>query len=55
MTASMATSLRQLLNATESLEKSTSTLEKKFKELPTNRELLTEIKNIKNELFKKQK
>ena len=55
MTSSMASSLRQLLNATESLEKSTSTLEKKFKELPTNRELLIEMKNIKNELFKKQK
>ncbi|CAN2189167.1 A_NRPS domain containing protein [Candidatus Nanopelagicaceae bacterium] len=55
MTASMATSLRQLLNATDALDKSTSTLEKKFKELPTNRELLLEIKAIKNELFKKQK
>jgi hypothetical protein len=51
----MATSLRQLLNATDALDKSTSTLEKKFKELPTNRELLLEIKAIKSELFKKQK
>jgi hypothetical protein len=55
MNASMATSLRQLLNATDSLDKSTAILEKRFKEIPSNRELLLEIKAIKNELFKKQK
>jgi hypothetical protein len=55
MNASMAASIRQLLNATESLDKSTAILEKRFKEIPSNRELLLEIKAIKNELFKKQK
>lgn len=53
MNANMATALRQLLNATDALDKSTKTLEKKFKELPTHRDLLQEIKAIKNQLFKR--
>ena len=53
MNANMATALRQLLNATDALDKSTKVLEKKFKELPTHRDLLLEIKAIKNQLFKR--
>jgi hypothetical protein len=53
MNANMATALRQLLNATDALDKSTKILEKKFKELPTHRDLLLEIKAIKNQLFKR--
>ena len=54
MNQNLATALSKLLNATESLDKSTSTLEKKFKELPTHRDLLTEIKKIKAEIFKRK-
>jgi hypothetical protein len=53
MNANMATALRQLLNATDALDKSTKTLEKKFKELPTHRDLLQEIKAIKNQIFRR--
>jgi hypothetical protein len=53
MNANMATALRQLLNATDALDKSTRILEKKFKELPTHRDLLQEIKAIKNQIFKR--
>jgi hypothetical protein len=53
MNANMATALRQLLNATDALDKSTKVLEKKFKELPTHRDLLIEIKAIKNQIFKR--
>ena len=54
MNQNLATALSKLLNATESLDKSTSILEKKFKELPTHRDLLTEIKKIKFEIFKRK-
>ncbi len=54
MNQNLATALSKLLNATESLDKSTSILEKKFKELPTHRDLLTEIKKIKSEIFKRK-
>ena len=53
MNANMATALRQLLNGTDALDKSTRILEKKFKELPTHRDLLQEIKAIKNQIFKR--
>jgi len=53
MNANMATALRQLLNATDALDKSTKTLEKKFKELPTHRDLLLEVKAIKNQIFRR--
>jgi hypothetical protein len=53
MNANMATALRQLLNATDALDKSTRILEKKFKELPTHRDLLQEIKAIKSQIFKR--
>ncbi len=53
MNANMATALRQLLNATDALDKSTSVLEKKFKEIPSHRDLLLEIKAIKNQIFKR--
>jgi hypothetical protein len=53
MNANMATALRQLLNATDALDKSTRILEKKFKELPTHRDILQEIKAIKNQIFKR--
>jgi hypothetical protein len=54
MNQNLATALSKLLNATESLDKSTSILEKKFKELPTHRDLLTEIKKIKSEIIKRK-
>lgn len=53
MNANLATALRQLLNATDALDKSTKVLEKKFKELPTYRDLLMEIKAIKNQIFRR--
>jgi hypothetical protein len=53
MNSNMATALRQLLNATDALDKSTRILEKKFKELPTHRDLLQEIKAIKSQIFKR--
>jgi hypothetical protein len=53
MNANLATALRQLLNATDALDKSTRILEKKFKELPTHRDLLQEIKVIKTQLFRR--
>ena len=53
MTANMATVLSQLVDATDTLDKSTKVLEKKFRELPTHRDLLAEIKAIKNQIFKR--
>jgi hypothetical protein len=53
MNANMATALRQLLNATDALDKSTSVLEKKFKEIPSHRDLLLEVKAIKSQIFKR--
>ena len=48
MNQSLAKSLRDLSNSTESLDKSSKELGKTVKAIPTNRELLSEIKSIKS-------
>ena len=48
MNQSLAKALRELLNSTESLDKSSKELGKTVKAIPTNRELLSEIKSIKS-------
>ena len=48
MNQSLAKALRDLLNSTESLDKSSKKLGKTVKAIPTNRELLSEIKSIKS-------
>ena len=48
MNQSLAKSLRDLSNSTESLEKSSKELGKTVKAIPSNREILTEIKSIKS-------
>ena len=48
MNQSLAKALRDLLNSTESLDKSSKELGKTVKAIPTNRELLTQIKSIKS-------
>ena len=48
MNQSLAKALRDLLNSTESLDKSSKELGKTVKAIPTNRELLSEIKSIKS-------
>jgi hypothetical protein len=48
MNQSLARALRDLLNSTESLDKSSKELGKTVKAIPTNRELLSEIKSIKS-------
>jgi signal transduction histidine kinase len=51
---SLARALRDLLNSTESLEKTSKELNRTVKDIPSNREMLTEIKNIKNRIFKRE-
>jgi hypothetical protein len=48
MNQSLAKALRDLLNSTESLDKSSKELGKTVKAIPTNRELLSEIKSIRS-------
>jgi len=48
MNQSLAKSLRDLSNSTESLDKSSKELGKTVKAIPSNREILTEIKSIKS-------
>ena len=48
MNQSLAKALRDLLNSTESLDKSSKELGKTVKAIPSNREILTEIKAIKS-------
>jgi len=48
MNQSLAKALRDLLNSTESLDKSSKELGKTVKAIPTNRELLSEIRSIKS-------
>ena len=48
----MATAINSLLNATSKLDKSVETLASRIKDLPTHRDLLTEIKSIKKQIFK---
>jgi len=48
----MATAVNSLLNATSKLDKSVEVLSSRVKDLPTHKDLLTEIKNIKKQIFK---
>jgi len=50
---SLARAMRDLLNSTESLEKTSKDLNKTVKDIPSNREMLTEIKNIKARIFQR--
>lgn len=48
----MANAVSSLLNAVDTLDESVNRLASKVKDLPTHRELLTEIKNIKKQIFR---
>jgi hypothetical protein len=48
MNQSLAKALRDILNSTESLDKTSKELNKTVKAIPSNRELLSEIKTIKS-------
>jgi hypothetical protein len=50
---SLARAIRDILNSTDSLEKTSKELNKSVKLMPNNRDLLTEIKNIKARLFQR--
>jgi hypothetical protein len=50
---SLARAMRDLLNSTESLEKTSKELNKTVKDIPSYREMLTEIKNIKARIFQR--
>jgi len=51
---SLAKAIRDILNSTESLEKTSKELNKTVKLIPNNRDLLTEIKNIKSKIFQRE-
>jgi len=51
---SLARAMRDLLNSTELLEKTSKELNRTVKDIPSSREMLTEIKNIKNKIFKRE-
>lgn len=48
---SLSRAIRDILNSTDSLEKTSRELNKTVKLMPSNRDLLNEIKNIKTKLF----
>jgi len=48
MNQSLAKALRDILNSTDSLDKTSKELNKTVKAIPSNRELLTEIKTLKS-------
>jgi hypothetical protein len=50
---SLSRAIRDILNSTDSLEKTSRELNKTVKLMPNNRELLTEIKNIKSKIFQR--
>lgn len=50
---SLARAIRDILNSTDSLDKTSKELNKTVKLMPNNRDLLTEIKNIKTKLFQR--
>jgi len=53
MNQSLAKALRDILNSTDSLDRTSKELNKTVKAIPTNRELLTEIKkNRPSSLFR---
>jgi hypothetical protein len=51
MNQSLAKALRDILNSTDSLDKTSKELNKTVKAIPSNRELLTEIKTLKSRSF----
>jgi hypothetical protein len=53
MNQSLAKALRDILNSTDSLERTSKELNKTVKAIPTNRELLTEIKRNRPRSFLK--
>jgi len=50
---SLVKAIRGILNSTDSLEKTSKELNKTVKLMPNNRDLLTEIKNIKSKIFQR--
>jgi hypothetical protein len=50
---SLSRAIRDILNSTDSLEKTSRELNKTVKLMPNNRDLLTEIKNIKSKIFQR--
>jgi hypothetical protein len=50
---SLARAIRDILNSTDSLEKTSKELNRTVKLMPNNRDLLTELKNIKTKLFQR--
>jgi hypothetical protein len=50
---SLSRAIRDILNSTDSLEKTSKELNKTVKLMPNNRDLLTEIKNIKSKIFQR--
>lgn len=54
MNQSLARAIRDILNSTESLEKTSKELNKSVKLMPNNRDLLTEIKSIKARIFQRE-
>jgi hypothetical protein len=50
---SLARAIRDILNSTDSLDKTSKELNKTVKLMPNNRDLLTEIKNIKSKIFQR--
>lgn len=53
MNQSLARAIRDILNSTDSLDKTSKELNKTIKLMPNNRDLLVEIKNIKARLFQR--
>lgn len=50
---SLSRAIRDILNSTDSLEKTSRELNKTVKLMPNNRDLLTEIRNIKSKIFQR--
>jgi hypothetical protein len=50
---SLSRAIRDILNSTDALEKTSRELNKTVKLMPNNRDLLTEIKNIKSKIFQR--
>jgi hypothetical protein len=50
---SLSRAIRDILNSTDSLEKTSKELNKTVKLMPNNRDLLTKIKNIKSKIFQR--
>ena len=50
---SLSRAIRDILNSTDSLEKTSRELNKTVKLMPNNRDLLTELKNIKSKILQR--